>query len=165
MKFPKTPKPESVTDRSGTRQALEHPYFTGSELVATDGRAIVVIPVEAEPGDVAGYVPSAAISAARREDGRLALTSADEVWIRDRGWRRPKAVFPKWQQALPATPAEPFRVRFAVEVLRSVLIGVGGESVDLVFNPSDPHAAVLIDGAEARGAVMPMRLADDGGAR
>lgn len=75
-------------------------------------------------------------------------------------------MFPKWQQAMPATPPEPFRVRFAVEVLRSVLIGVGGESVDLVFNPSDPHAAVLIDGAEARGAVMPMRLdtAVDGGA-
>jgi hypothetical protein len=167
MKFPKTPKPESVTDRSGTRQALEHPYFTGSEIVATDGRAIVVIPVEAEPGDLAGYIPSAALSAARREDGRLALASADEVWIRDRGWRRPKAVFPKWQQALDEAAPKPgaFRVRFAVEVLRSVLIAVGGENVTLTFNPADPHAAVLIDGIEARGAVMPMRLADDGGAR
>lgn len=165
MKIPKTPRPESVTDKSGTRFALEHPYFTGGELVATDGRAIVVVPVESEPGDLPGYVPSAALSSARREDKPLALTSEREVWIRDRGWKRLQAVWPKWKQAMDEAAPKPgaFRVRFAVEVLRSILVGVGGEHVTLTFNPSDPHAAVLVEGAEAMGAVMPMRL--DGGAR
>lgn len=167
MKIPKSPRPESVTDKSGTRYALENPYFTGSELVATDGRAIVVVPVESEPGDLPGYVPSAALSAARRGDKSIRLSDPDEVWLNDRGWKRPKAVFPKWQQAIPEPPAEPFRVRFAVEVLRSILVGVGGEHVDLTFNLSDPHAAVLVEGREARGAVMPMRMetAVAGGAR
>lgn len=160
MKFPTSPRPESVTDRSGTRFALEHPYFTGSEIVSTDGKAIIVLSVEADPGDLPGYVPSAALSVARREGKPLNLSDPDEVWIGDRGWKRPKATFPDWKQAIPAPGS--FRVRFSVEVLRSVLVGIGGEHVTFSFSLANPGHPVSVEGDEATGAVMPARLLEGG---
>lgn len=65
MKLPNTVRPDLVSGmESHTR--YHEPWLEGSRLLATNGKALVSIPVEREEGDVDGIVPGDALAAARK---------------------------------------------------------------------------------------------------
>lgn len=70
MKFRKSFKPELFTYKDGDRPHLEHLHLDveGKRLVATDGHRMVVVPVEIEPGDKSGPIPTRVLAAARHHE-------------------------------------------------------------------------------------------------
>ena len=71
MKTHKDCKIEAVTSRDATRMTLSVPYLRGGCLWASDGRAMVKLPVESDESDTEGFVPVDALKAARKLSGRL----------------------------------------------------------------------------------------------
>lgn len=71
MKTNKDCKIEAVISRDASRPAIGLPYFRGGALWATDGRAMVKLPVESDETDTEGWIPVDALKAARKLSGRL----------------------------------------------------------------------------------------------
>lgn len=71
MILPKTCKIEELCSTDKTRNVLFHPYLSGNELVATDGKAMICLPVELEEGDCHGWVSIEALKMARKLNKNL----------------------------------------------------------------------------------------------
>ncbi len=79
MKIDKAYKPELVVSQDKTRLHLTqvHLDVAGARVIATDGIALVVCPVEPSDSDVSGSVPVAAIKRARKLCKQVRSRSAD----------------------------------------------------------------------------------------
>ena len=66
MKTHKDCKIEAVTSRDASRPVLNLPYFRGGALWASNGKALVRLPVEEQEGDTEGWVPVSALKEARK---------------------------------------------------------------------------------------------------
>lgn len=93
-------------------------HTSGGSLVATDGRRIVVVPVELDDGDDAGLVSVEAFTQAVKLAGKGSEASmkANGSLVCKNGatFERPTGDFPRWQQAMPAfRPADPGTVTIA----------------------------------------------------
>lgn len=113
MKFPTT-KFITCASTDQTRYVLNGAYFDveNKRLVVTDGRRMVLLPVEVEPGDVSGIVPTEAVTEALRlakkskgtgPDGGLAGISINGVVKLRNGAEFPKVdgVYPNYNQVIP----------------------------------------------------------------
>lgn len=78
MKLPKT-KFEKAVNPKEVRSYIADAHFDGKRLLATNGHIMVVIPVEAEEGDVAGPVPSEAVKQARTAKVDSIVLDKDKV--------------------------------------------------------------------------------------
>src|SRR6478736_1217316 len=78
MKIPKSILIEKAASGDATRPVLNSVYLdmrgTGpngpARLLATNGRIAAIVPVLADPADVAGYIPCDALKAARKAAGK-----------------------------------------------------------------------------------------------
>jgi hypothetical protein len=103
-------KIETVVPASGDRPTLEDVWFDKgkSQLVATDGFILAVIPVDSQEGDVEGHIPMDAIKEGRRKarDSRLYIGSKQAtVWVEFNGekeYERPDLPFPDYEQIVPS---------------------------------------------------------------
>jgi hypothetical protein len=66
MKTHKECQIEKVISREPNRPVLHLPYFRGGALWASNGKALVRLPVEEQEGDTEGWVPVSALKEARK---------------------------------------------------------------------------------------------------
>ncbi len=81
MKLPNTKFDKCAATKADPRYYLREPWLDvdGKRLLATNGHAMVVIPVEVDPDDTTGTVPMEAVKAVRKvhkKDGHLLLEAA-----------------------------------------------------------------------------------------
>lgn len=176
MKLPKNAKIESVcADEKSNRPAIAHPYLEikdgAARVIATNGRAMVAIPVEVEEGEESGWVSIPALAAARKAssrdgvasvhcNGTCATTTAD--------FPRPfkndaTMTFPNYRQVIPEGEQKGvFKLAFNVELLAAVVKAAGGTGIVSVHQPADDPTATMtlsIQGAKdgTVAVMMPCR--------
>jgi hypothetical protein len=173
MKLPKNCLVEKVASQDATRAAITLPYLDidaerTAHIISTNGAAMVKLPVEITPEDVAGYVPTAAL-----KEGRKLAKRADSVDLVCNGSakllngatypRESRETFPNWRQVW---PKEEGKITLALDaaLLYELAQAMGTEGVVLTFNPGEPILvrATATKGVhpasrEARGVIMPIR--------
>lgn len=167
MKLQKGCKIEAVTSGDMTRQSITAPWLeiadgTGT-LIATDGRAMAILPVEPGEHDVTGYVSEKALAAARK-----LVRKGEQVTVQCNGactltdgasFPRPFAddsgvKYPQWRQVLPdATRESKLRVTLDPALLARLASALGvedGQGVTLEFG-KDEFEPVRVTGGTAGG--------------
>jgi hypothetical protein len=164
---------EKVVSKDKTRLPLSKPYLRNGAIWASDGKAMVRLPVETEAGDVDGYLSPEALKAARKTkdgtihaNGSLALSNG-QVFPRpqvDELGKFPDCE-PIWNNGI----AQPntLSVAFDVGLLKNIADAFGTEAVRLELTDAltvirvFPVANVgcTIPNEEARGLLMPIRTA------
>ncbi len=102
---------------SPDKEALSEPYFTGKEVVATDGNILAVIPVDGGQNDTPGYISGSFLKRLRAGTtscGNAVYLSANgdlEGQHRKEGLLKAErplkdCEFPKWQNVVPGERRE-----------------------------------------------------------
>lgn len=176
MKFPTT-KFIACASTDQTRYVLNGAYFDveNKRLVVTDGRRMVLLPAEPEPGDVSGIVPTEAVTEALRlakkpkgkktgsdPDGGLAGITINGVVKLRNGAEFPKVegIYPNYAQVIP----DYVKLRMQekrTEEEQTVVDRALDERTTIAFN-----ARMLFEMAQAMGSdsvVLEMVKSKDGG--
>ena len=173
MKTHKDCKIEAVTSRDATRATLSVPYLRGGCLWATDGRAMVKLPVESDETDTEGFVPVEALKAARKLSGRIDSIS---VHLNGAATLANGATFPRPTTQTQGFTTWPncervfddaigketkFSVALDVKLLAAIADAMGTDKVRLQM--TDENTAIRVypgsdaPNVNARGILMPIR--------
>jgi hypothetical protein len=181
MKLHKNIKIESAASKDAARKVITETYLDitdgKGQLVATDGRILAAVPVEIEPGDVAGYVSAACLKAARKLSGRSdtasvglngAASFADGSTM-PRTVDNPNSQYPNWRQVVAAPYETPAMViRFDALLLWNLAQAMGTQGVCLTIAAPDEPIQVTPNSCgpfgytlrpacdDARGVIMPI---------
>lgn len=163
MKFPKDCAIERCVDGTSSNPAMQHVQYDAARmaLIATDGRGLVIVPVEAGEGDVTGMIPVAAILAARKAAGRgqpAILSANGDVKLPDgRTFPRPVHQFPDFAAVIPAGQPT-LSVTLNAKLLANLVSGMGVHEIRMEFHAGgSPIALRGLDGAASVSALlMPM---------
>lgn len=122
-------KIELCASQDATRHAISEPYLDITDgratIVATDGRRCVIIPVEAAPGDVSGFVSGEVLKAARKLAGKCAPASVElngvakltnGATLPRHGDAKPDDQFVNWRQVIPRED-KPHKISFNARML------------------------------------------------
>lgn len=166
MKFPKSCKIELVATKDSSYVALLHPYLIGSQLTATDGRRLVVIPVEREEGDTDGRISAAALAASRKLANRAtgeACIKANSVQSLTDGSTLPRPTkeecgqFPNWEQVIPHEE-HPHFITLNAKFLWECVQAIGAEHITLsIKDEVSPCIITSPDLPGAKAVLMPIR--------
>lgn len=158
MKLPKNAKIEAVcADEKSNRPTIAHPYLEikdgAARVIATDGRAIVAIPVEVEEGEESGWVSIPALAAARKASSRDGVASVHcngtcRTATADfpRPFKDTAMTFPNYRQVIPDGEQKGvFKLAFNVELLAAVVKAAGGTGIVSVHQlADDPDAPMTL---------------------
>lgn len=168
MKIPKDCKMELCASRDAARsQSIHNIHVERLEdgtgrAVATNGRMLVIVPVEFEEGDEPGYLTPEALKAGRK------LKCGPDMSIKANGdlklangvcFPRPRVndlPYPNYRQVIP-TSEPTFRVAFNARMLADLAEAMGTEVVTLEF--VDTLTAIRVSGHGRCGVLMPVREA------
>lgn len=179
MKIPIQFKPELCVSKDASRHVLQNVMLdihnNKTVAVATDGRKLVVVPVELEDCKEVGLVPPKALIAARAnfktkggnkqkhgdvpvkmDDLTVTVKNGSKTVIFD----RPVELghFPKWEQVLPNTPVK-HSIRFNVQFLYDLAKAMGSDVVTLdLYGNETPMRVTGLPNTEAFGFLMPCRI-------
>lgn len=176
MKLPNKCKIEGITSTQRGRECLAEPYLTGDKLVATNGCALVVIPIDRDPQDADGWISHKALAGARKlakhdkanilANGCFKLTDGTQLPRPDMQGMK----YPNWEQVVPKTPMETHKtaIRINAELLYKMAQAMGTDSV--VIRIQDEKSPVMVypaginmredeTASKAVGVLMPIRLA------
>ena len=164
MKLDKKHKPEKALGKEGRFQ-VEHAKLDGSNLIATDGRILAVIPVEVGENDRDGLIPKDALTGCRKGlKGRQVptLICGEAVTLHAQGIRMDRPAedkFPPWEEVIPAEDEyEAVReIRLNARLLYNLAQALGTDELKLTFQGVGAVRADAIDG-EAYGVIMPLRM-------
>jgi DNA polymerase III sliding clamp (beta) subunit (PCNA family) len=176
MKMPKDCLVEKVCSKDPTRTALNSPYLDIIEgkanLIGTNGRSIIVIPVEVSPVDTQGHIPIDGLKAARKLSkgkGGEIDAKANGAFLLNNGQSFPRnadATFPNWRQVIPAADKPfAFEIGLNASYLLDIVQALGGTgNVRLSF--TGPHDAISIRAMDgplkyeeaAKAVLMPVRI-------
>lgn len=188
MKLHKEAKIEAITTSDKQRIALREAFLDispdGAKLIATNGKAMAVIPVEVSPDDHAGYVSKDVLKAARKAAGRLtdvqvALNGAAQLpngITMPRDGEAKDSQFPNWRKVWPNFEGKP-TVTLAIDahMLAKLAEAMGTTGVKLTVCPQQEGESfvrpVLVSPCgsgdysqrispacpEAKGIIMPIR--------
>ena len=164
-------KPELIAGDED-RLTISQPYLDGSTIVATNGSALVVLPVKLGAGDVDGYVSAPALKAARKDSKQLSETalscSGSLRTMALTEFVRPKlGAYVNYRQVIPGERKE-IEIRFSATLLNAVAEAIGASDGQIVLKIAvDADGKVedrtamrvvpLIDKTGAFGALMPCR--------
>ena len=166
MKIPSACKVEAIASTDETRPFIGHPFLTGSKLVATNGQALVVIPIELSEGDADGYVTAAALKLARKGSDNPEIRCNGTLTLSD-GTQLPRPgaqgkPFPDYRQCVPKDPPT-LAIAFSVKNLRALGDALGAQH--LVLEIKDATSPVIVRPAgyrvpvqEAFGVLVPYRI-------
>lgn len=175
MKVSTATKIESVVSTDKHRRPLTEAYLdtTGEQavLVATDGFAMVMLPVEATKEEQ-GWISPVALKTARklaRKADLLEITCNGSLQLSD-GTQLPRSTdlsegfypYPKWRMAMPASDRPiTFRVALNADHLKRIADGLGTEEIILEFNEAT-HPVVVLPCVKAlrdgrKGVLMPIK--------
>ncbi len=175
MKFPKRcPLWKMAATGYIRRPALEHVWLDGNYLVATDGYAMVCVPVTSRLArDADGPIPvdavKAAIDAAEGDDATI-LCLKTKVRVGDIGYSRPQDVKGvDWRKALALAAKQPIaRIQLNASLLKRAMLAMGesGYSVPVTLEIYGDDKTVIArptrsDVPDSVGVVMLMRIDDE----
>jgi len=175
MQFPTNSKLEAIINKSDCRSALVNSFLDTTEeqpyLVATNGHALVALPVTAATEEQ-GYVSPTALKAARKlakKNDTSDITCNGQLGLSD-GTLLPRPSneecgrFPAWRQVMPAVD-RPAMIRLGINaaLLLQVAEALGQESVILEIAADNgalaPITVLPIVKTDARrGVIMPIRV-------
>ena len=180
MKIPRNQKIELCASEDPHRIAISAPYLKGNRLVATNGRHLVVLPVERSPDDVDGYIPAAALAAARKAEKRgdeIAIGLNGAYALADgstmpRSKELDESTYPNFEQVIPKDGAENgYALRFSVNVKSLLAVAKALDTESVIIELKDELSPFIIrqgqlgfDGKraygnrEAFGVIMPTRI-------
>jgi hypothetical protein len=170
MQFSKTAKLEAIVSADKYCGAITHVYLDVEQaenprLIATDGHAMAVIPVQATVEE-GGYIPVPALKAARKVkgkgDGILTLNGAaslptGESWPREDASLR----YPAWRQVLPGADRDgSVKICLNADLLHRLAEALGSDAITLELIPAQPLAPirVTVAGSQNVGVIMPIRV-------
>ena len=171
MKIQKDCKIELAVSKDAARESLAHPWFDGKRVIATDGKIMAIVPVEAEdsPRDRPGYVPCGVLKEARaasRNDShcRIGINGSIVFPTRQGVCRIPRIKglkFPDWEKVIPNMKGRKKHiVTLNPKLLWQLAQAVGGDEVlTLEFDKSDPHAVIKVTSSNSKawGIIMPIK--------
>lgn len=172
-------KPETITNDEHHRLADPYLDAKAKRLVATDGHAMLVVPVEVADGEQSRWIDGRALAAARAwagPDATVELTGDEAAFgvVRECAQDR-KRPFPEWAEALgPLREGDPGTVTFGIDVDKLVAIvdALGGRKrerraiVTMTLRPDGQTRPFLIrryalaPKVGAFGALMPVAFDD-----
>lgn len=168
----RTCEPEAAAPKDGTKSYRE-PWLKGDNLYASDSYVAVRIPVKRDQHDTDGYVPRAALAAARksRDFPHVLVENGEAVTItKDGTLRVPRGElgqFEAWPEVDALFPPEPFAegrmsISFNVDKLLQVAKALGTANVTVTFDPNTDSGPLFVvplnsDGTSRAGLVMPVR--------
>lgn len=173
MKIQKECQIEKVASQDESRYAITEAYLDmGGDrplLVATNGMAMAIIPVETNEHDKAGPVSSDALKAARKARQEITCNGSLSVTDGPQFPRRQDVQYPNWRQVVPDEKRESkYQIGINVRELWVLCQAMGCETVRLEF-ADNTDAVVVVPttirnakpaaNLEARGVIMPVRLA------
>lgn len=176
MKINKTFKPELIASTDDTRYTITAPYLEGDRVIATNGMAMVVLPIEREENDTDGHIQSEAFKTARKQLKNLSesqFVANGQITYAD-GSTAPRVKdmgnFPQWKQVVPPIDRPVgFKVALDAELLLKLADALGampdenkknGKIVTLTFK--NELSAIVVTphtDTKAMGILMPVRLA------
>jgi hypothetical protein len=143
MKLNKKIKIEAIASNDSTRHGITAPFLEvengKGNLIATNGRGIVVVPVDISENDVSGHISIPALKASRK--GKILEPSLEclekTISLQD-GTILPRidlGSFPKWQQVIPDQEGKTLRrVALNAEMLFDIASAMGTKGVILEFD-------------------------------
>lgn len=168
MKIKAKYRPELICSRDGTRPAIQETNLGIVKgkvcLSATDGRRLLVLPVEAEKKEF-GRVPKEAIKLARekrtsrkQEVVTIGLNGKVEL---ENGWTLPRPMqeelkYPNVDQVIPEQC--PRKICFSAKYLHELAQAMGVDQVILAFKDDMSPIVVTSHNEEAYAVLMPCRF-------
>lgn len=181
MKLPRNQKIELCASEDPHRIAISAPYLKGKRLVATNGRHLVVLPVERSPDDVDGYIPAGVLAAARKVEKRgneITIGLSGAYALADgstmpRSKELDESAYPNFEQVIPKGGAENgYALRFSINVKSLLAVAKALDTESVVVEFKDEVSPYIVrqgqlgfDGKrasgkrEAFGVIMPTRIA------
>lgn len=153
------------------RYAMHLLKLEGAKLIATDGRRLVILPVERDEEDTDGFVTKAALlaacSASTEEHWLAELTATTELHAplaKHRDPDRPvDGEFPNYEGVVPKfSPSEKglasisFDARYLHEIAKCIAQNDKNPCVTITFDPKRPTAPILVTGAPNGGTAVLM---------
>jgi len=152
------------------RPTIQHPFLDvpGKQLIATNGRFLVAVPVEVAEGETSGMIPREAFALAREGvvlSPVYISTDKDKVYVRG-GWTipRPTEEFPDWKKVAPKDGEKSFKIHLDPSYLLRIAEGLGStQGVCLTINPDEELGPIKVTPASiapepsAYGWLMPRR--------
>jgi hypothetical protein len=146
-----------LCSKDKSRAHITQPYFDrdAGKLIATNGAAMAIVPVEAEDTDTSGYVPIPAIVAARKAKTGIELNGSARVPAAGLTLDRLDMQFPDWKLILAGVKSndeEVYTVCLNAELLAQLVAEIkkvshavelgGGHAEDGVLKQFLSHACL-----------------------
>lgn len=172
MKFKTKYKPELICSKDASRRGITEPNVGKVKgktcLTATDGRKLVVIPVEANESEF-GIIPKDAIVLARqkRESKKQDTVSVQVngcIQLAN-GWTLPRPNqadfnYPNVEQVIPERRSTDHKISFNAKFLYQLAMSMGADVVMLQFQDSMAPIVITTPGDEAYAVLMPCRISE-----
>lgn len=167
MKLSKTCKIEAIASTEQARISITEPYLKGDRLIATNGKALVVLPVEREEGDVDGYVTADALAAARKVGHKteLAQIKCNGLYALANGATMPRDTmlegcnFPNIEQVIPTNTEGRKIIALNAKLLADIAKALDADNLRLEI--AGENEAVIVRGSRADSkafaVLMPVR--------
>ena len=111
MKISKTCKVELIASTDATRYVLNNPYLQGNKLITTNGKSLVMIPVERDSEDTDGPINVEAFKLSRKvlsgvKDSQIIANGQLKVSTKEGQMTMPRkdlkgGTFPNWEKVIP----------------------------------------------------------------
>ena len=173
MKLHPKVKIESIVSKDKTRAAICNPWIDAEngKLVATNGSAMAIIPIELEDEDTSGHVPCDAFKQARKgAKGEVSMICNGNVTLQTGAIlpRNKSETPPNWQVVIPHKPKVNVRISLNAVMLAKLAEAMGTEGITLEID--EPDSPVIVKPAyagrhgeakpvcpDAIGIIMPIR--------
>lgn len=173
MNLRKDYKLENAVGKDDDRPEMLHPYFDRESgvAVATNGKIMAVVPVDASEDDTAGHIPIEAITAARKINwGDCPIKLNENARLEHLGkvqeWPRADKRYPNWKNAVPNKDRKEVRLTLDAALLLRLAKALGkddrGSAVITLRIASDAsggidaRSVIVVEGLyEAYGLMMP----------
>lgn len=159
MKIDRRLRPERVVSTDDTRYQIEDPYLDVEHkvLVATNGWALVALPVEVAEGETSRYVGCRLLDMARTvsPDEEIEILG-DQVGPDGPSWPTDQdRKFPAWREVLPKKkPGDPGTVTVGLDAtqLRAIALALGAGAYGYEDDDAPCQVAITIDLDDPDGA-------------
>ena len=172
MKISKACKVELIASTDATRYVLNNPYLQGNKLIATNGKSLVMIPVERDSEDTDGPINVEAFKLSRKvlsgiKDSQIIANGQLKVATKEGQMTMPRkdlkgGTFPNWEKVVPNKNRGGYKICLNAELLFDLAQALGGNEVVLeILDDSSPivvkahpdHAV-----PESLGVLMPIKM-------
>jgi DNA polymerase III sliding clamp (beta) subunit (PCNA family) len=172
MKISKKCKVELIASKDNTRYVINNPYLQGDKLIATNGKSLVVLPVERDSEDTDGPINVEAFKLSRKvlsciKDSQIIANGELKISTKEGQMTIPRrdltgGNFPNWKQVIPNENRGGYKIGLNAEMLYDLAQSLGGNEVILeVFDEVSPiivkaHPNHAISGS--LGVLMPVKI-------